>query len=652
MAWHTSRINAVNHLRLDEGCTRFINTDPDQAAAGIAGKLVSDIRTQNRPVVLAVDGFKGARFEAVVEAVRAALTTKGVTSRVIDVSGLFKPPHELESLLREYERPDDPSYGRVYYGRMQDLMDPEAVRKCVQEIQACQLRREGGDAIILYGPGATAGVLSGVCDRICYLDVVREQLIIRCEQNIVPPLGGNKPQGFPWKRIYYVEYPVLNRHKKTALRNIDWYLDDNGPVLARCIPAEAYHRMISALAGIPIFFKVFYMPGTFGGKEFGERFAVENLPNTSWDYEISIGDNHLLVDPGNGLVLDIPFYNLIWEEPLRFLGPYSSEAYPDHFPIAIYMQDGNMRDGHLPADLRADYKRTHMPHHLHPDTAYCREHFGEPLGRYETYYIVRADEGACTMHGFRDDADIDEYIAEVRRAAETGMEFDWRKYVYEHPSKTGELHQLPPGTVHGTGGRQIILEIDTNPSRESTEYSFYLYDYNRPNFNYATNDMTGAQAKLQIDHCLAVMRRNRRQKFMAKHARPEPVCVREGSDWREMSFPMYYNMPYQVNRAEFTTCYEDSTAGLFHCLALTKGERVRVWSKAAPDRAVVIEDCDNIVLPAEFGEYVCENLTGVPCEIIKTFLITEGRDHIDLEQEIRDMGEDPDGPGAQGRAAV
>jgi hypothetical protein len=249
------------------------------------------------------------------------------------------------------------------------------------------------------------------------------------------------------------------------------------------------------------------------------------------------------------------------------------------------------------------------------------------------------------MHGFKDDADIDEYIREVRLSAETKQEFDWRKYIYEHPSKTGELHQIPPGTVHGTGGRQMILEIDTNPSRESTEYSFFLYDYCRPCFNYEKLDMTGKPLRLTVDHSLAIMRRNRRQKFMENNIRPAPVCTRSGDDWREMSLPMYYNMPYQVNRLEFRTKIENDTNDMFHCLALTLGTKARVYSKQDPSKEFILEDCDNIVLPACFGPYVCENLGGGPCEIIKTFLIAEPRAHIDQEQEEKDWGVDPDDPG-------
>ena len=184
----------------------------------------------------------------------------------------------------------------------------------------------------------------------------------------------------------------------------------------------------------------------------------------------------------------------------------------------------------------------------------------------------------------------------------------------------------------------MILEIDTNPSRESTEYSLYLYDYCQPNYNYEKNDFSGRPAKPQIAHSLAVMRRNRRQKFMTENAGLAPFCVREGIDWKEMSFPMYYNMPYQINRFEFASKIEDDTRDMFHCLALTLGQKARVYSKRDPSNEFILQDCDNIVLPACFGEYVCENLSEGRCEIVKVFLITEPRDHIDKSQEEKDWG--------------
>jgi len=628
MAWYTSEENCLNTLSFPDTWLHQIVSGQELVHREMATRLIADLDRLGRPCIFALDGYKGALLAPFLDGIGRILKSEEVDVLLFNVNDIFRPKVEIDEILWDNDRPEDPFFGRVYSGNLADLIDPQKADEVASQWENLRGRKKSRQVVICHGIGAAMPMWLHLIDLIAYCDVTREQIMVRADRNELLPVGEDLPNGFPWKRIYYAEYPMLNRHKARVLRTLDWYIDNSNVSDPRLVPDDVYHSMITELSGRPLSFKVFYMPGTFGGQEFGKRFKVPGLNNTSWDYEINVGDNHLLVDAGHGLVLEIPFYNILWEHPLRLLGSYSTATYPGHFPIGIYMQDGYFVDGDA-----ADFKRTHMPHHLHPDTAYCREHFGEPLGRYETYYIVRADPGACTMHGFKDDADVDEYVEEIKRSAEAGQEFDWRKYVYEHPSKTGELHQIPPGTTHGTGGRQIILEIDTNPSRESTEYSFFLYDFCRPNYNYTRNDFTGHPLRLQLDHGLAVMRRNRNQKFMAAKCRPAPVCIRQGKDWREMSFPMYYNMPYQINRFEFLTQIEDDTCDMFHCLALTLGDKVRVYSKRTPSNDFILSDCDNIVLPACFGEYVCENLGSGPCEIIKTFLITEPRDHIDKAQE-------------------
>jgi hypothetical protein len=639
MAWYTSPDNQINQPRLPEAWLKQILNGSGNIHKALADALLADLNRLKQPLLFALDGYKGVKFQPLIDGIRHQLAAEGVEVVLFNVNDVFRPQAELDEIARPYEKPEDPNFGWVFEGNIEDLTDPAKVKAAAAQWE--KLREDKGrrTVLICHGVGALLGSWRHLFDRVVFCDVTREQIIIRSERNELLPVGETTPAGFPFKRVYYFEYPLLNRHKKQLLKVMDWYIDDSCENDPKLVPAHVYHALITELAGRPICFKVFYMPGMFGGTEFPKRFNVPGLPNNSWDYEISVGDNHLLVDPGDGRILELPFYSLIYEQPLRLLGSYSNATYPDHFPIAIYMQDGWFADSKTP-----DFHRSHMPNHLHPDTAYCRKHFNEPIGRYETYYIVRADEGACTMHGFKDDADIDEYIREVKKSAETKQEFDWRKYIYEHPSKTGELHQLPPGTVHGTGGRQVILEIDTNPSAESTEYSFFLYDYCRPCWNYQKNDMTGKPLRLTMDHSLAIMRRNRRQKFMAEKIRPAPVCIRSGADWREMSFPMYYNMPYQVNRFEFTTKVEDDTNDMFHCLALTLGKKARVYSQRDPFKDFVLEDCDNIVLPACFGPYVIENLGEGECQVIKTLLITEPRANIDQAQEEKDWGVDPDAP--------
>ena len=658
MAWYTSPDNCINRPPMPQAWKDRIVSGIPEASRVIAEALVSDLQRLQRPVFLALDGYKGTRLGLYLSGVTERVRAAGADVIAINVNTVFRSKAELDELSRPFERPEDPAFGRVFEGNIEDLIDPVKVRETAAHWEELKSQRGKRAVVICHGTGAALAPWEHLFDRVAYADVTREQIIIRSERGEILPVGEDTPAGLAFKRAYYFEYPLLNRHKKRLLRRMDWFIDDTSEHDPKLVPADVYHALISEMGGRPVCFKVFYMPGMFGGDEFPKRFNVPGLPNNSWDYEVSVGDNHLLVDvgtssvggassagtaPGSGAprILELPFYNLIYEQPLRLLGSYSTATYPDHFPIALYMQDGWFPDPKKP-----DFRRTHMPHHMHPDTAYSKEHFNEPLGRYETYYIVRADPGACTMHGFKDDADIDEYVREVRASAANQTEFDWRKYIYEHPSRTGELHQIPPGTVHGTGGRQVILEIDTNPSRESTEYSFFIYDFCRPCWNYVKNDMTGKPLRLHVDHGLAIMRRNRRQKFMAEKIRPAPVCIREGKGWREMSFPMYYNMPYQVNRFEFEVSVDDDTTipsdgrqvDSFHCLSLTRGTKARVYSRRDPGNDFVLEDCDTVVLPASFGPYTIENQGEGPCEVVKTTLITEDRSHIDKAREEKDWG--------------
>lgn len=633
MSWYTAQKNRINEPRMLLSWQQGVVQGTDAAVETVATQLWKESERLNRTVIVAVDGFKAASVGKFASMLGNKLQSNGGHVELWNVTSVFFPPVELNRRVVEYSRPDDPDFGFVFEGRIEDFVDRSLVAETVKRWSSLKEQAGRHRFVICHGMGASSDLWSHELDRTVYLDLTREQVIRRAEAREVTPLGSDEKEGFPWRKIYYVEYPALNRHKKSVLARVDWYVDSCDDTKLLLIPAQVYHALMVELSGMPVCFKVFYMPGTFGGTELAHRFGVEGLPNTSWDYEVSVGDNHMLVDVGLGRTAEIPFYNLIMEQPLRVLGSYSHKRYPDHFPIAIYMQDG-----YFPPGDRSEFKRTHMPHHLHPDSSYTRQNFNEPIGRYETYYIVRADPGAVTMHGFRDDADIDEYIKKVKEAAGTGQEFDWHPYVYEHPSTTGELHQLPPGTVHGTGGRQMILEVDTNPSRESTEYSFYLYDYCRKSFNYTTNTLDAPPVRLQLEHSLKQMRRHRRQEFMAKNCRAAPVCIRSGTDWKEVSFPMYFNMPYQVNRLEFRSTIHDDTRDMFHCLSLTRGTSVLVQSQQTLSQFFRLEDCDSIVVPASFGPYVCVNLTADPCEIIKTTLITEERSHIDKQAEEEIIG--------------
>lgn len=147
------------------------------------------------------------------------------------------------------------------------------------------------------------------------------------------------------------------------------------------------------------------------------------------------------------------------------------------------------------------------------------------------------------MHGSCQNFDVKEFKQTVLDSDQKGVKFDWTKYVKEWPSKAVDLHLIPAGTVHGTGGNQLILEMDTCPSIVGTEYSFFLYGFLRPTWDESTRAMTGKKMKLHIKHGFRQCRWNRKEKWVVGNLKPNPRVLREGDGWSEKQFNSYRTMP-------------------------------------------------------------------------------------------------------------
>jgi len=108
--------------------------------------------------------------------------------------------------------------------------------------------------------------LSGLCvelralyDSIFYFDITREFIIKRMAENKVVPLGGSEPRNIFWKQLYYVDYPILNRHKKYVFNYMNWYVDNNYSDKPKLMSRDVYDGIVSALVKYPLRFKRVFM---------------------------------------------------------------------------------------------------------------------------------------------------------------------------------------------------------------------------------------------------------------------------------------------------------------------------------------------------------------------------------------------------------
>ena len=124
--------------------------------------------------------------------------------------------------------------------------------------------------------------------------------------------------------------------------------------------------------------------------------------------------------------------------------------------------------------------------------------------------MVKAWKGAKTYHGLKDNTDLKELRRLSVRAEKKNIAFDHDKYVNSWPSKQGDLFLIPAGTVHASGAKQLVLELDLDPSWGPQEYTFHIYDYLRKNLDRTLRD-------IHIDHSFSVIHSYRRTSWIPNH---------------------------------------------------------------------------------------------------------------------------------------
>jgi hypothetical protein len=255
MPWYTV-VDAVNRPNLSTVQSQSIRIGYDQIGPHIADQIIQGRKNKNRPSLLALDGYLGARMPALVQAITAALPGH-LSVNLTDINTLFKSRQLLEHFFQPYLT-DDPSFGRVCKAALGTLMDEKKLLEFRQEL--LKQKRSGNssqrpDVVICYGCGAALPCLRPLFDFVYYVDLSREALVRRLERGEVVPPGGSEPEDIYWKRLYYIYYPMLNRQKKTVFKYMDGYIDDNDEETPKLLSGKMYDDMVSALVTYPLRFK-------------------------------------------------------------------------------------------------------------------------------------------------------------------------------------------------------------------------------------------------------------------------------------------------------------------------------------------------------------------------------------------------------------
>jgi hypothetical protein len=611
MPLYESRQNAENRIKVPKAVSNSLVIGSKAVLAEIIRLIRKQRRQSKRPVTVALEGWYGVPWKKIAAGLARAARAAGLTLELHDVNAVFKPLAEVRQYKRRYIT-DDPSFGYVNdHGTIADLMDRSKLQALKQQLRAAgREHRNDCAAIAVYGSGAAVPELGRAYDLMFYFDKTLQPLLWQMWDGELVPFATDEPdRSYGWKEYYYCDFYLLDRQKSYARERMDFYVEGIDFAELKMLPRASYDAMMCTLVGYPIKEVKIFQPGPWGAYRYRDLWDVPGLECSAWN-ELAGPELSMLVDIGQERAINLPVTNLL-QYPQQFVGPHIHRTLPGMFPMDVWLDDG-----YFPKPMPAE--RISMPVHNHPSTGYVRRHFNEPLGRYETYYIAEAYEGANTWMGFKEDADLEEWEEKCRRSARTGKPIkDWKKYVANHASNVGDLYLIPPGTSHGHGGNQMVLEMDTVPSVAGTEYSFYMYDYCRNSWDDKTKTMTGRPVRMHLDHGFDVDEW-RRENWVRRHLRARAKVVRWTKEYWMDRYSSYGPMPFEIERFFFKRRADNHTHGRWlNIVTLTVGDRVLIRSKQHPERQTEIECYQSAVVPACFGEYEFVNLNGGQCTVVQ-----------------------------------
>ncbi len=551
--------------------------------------------------IILLDGWYGVNWEAIIAPLKTSLPA--VSFR--ESPSLFRSQDEIDQYRVPYVT-DDPSFGWVNdSGCLEDLMSQEKINAFKQSAL------KEGKTTVLYGTGSAIQSLVSEARLICYFDFTMQPLLWQIWDGRLIPFGCSTPdKTYAWKKYYYNDFYLLLRQKKYVFDKMDFYVEYVDESVPKLIDVNTYNFIIDELVKQPVKQVKITQPGPWGAYRYKDLWEIEGLECNAWN-ELAGIELSVLIDWGGECLINMPAQNFM-QRPVQMVGEYIHQTYPDLMPLQVWLDDG-----YFPEPV--PFERSSMPIHNHPGTDYVKKHFNEPLGRYETYYIVESYKGSSTWMGFQEDADLEEWERLCRESENKKEIPNWQDFISRWDTNVGDLFLIPPGTTHGHGGNQMILEMDTGPSVAGTEYSFFTFDFARNTWDDEKKEMTAPPMRMHLDHAFDNNKFIRENRVRDTH-RARPVTIDGNGKFRKDRYTSIPEMPFHIERIFFEHRAENDTEGKYMQIAtLTEGKNVTIRSIENPEYSTTIERLQSCVIPAGFGkhEYINEDGTHAMVVLIR-----------------------------------
>lgn len=537
--------------------------------------------TTHKQVV--IDGYGGIFWKEVKQCLQAQFQAKAINVHWIDVSACMKSEDKIQAMVEPFLGTPDSVWGTRTTCTLADFFEPQALQKLQPTADA--------NITIAFGTGAA---LLNWNAPVIYLDLPKNEIQYRMRALAITNLGSKTTarSSAMYKRFYFVDWVVLNEHKKNIAASIAVVGDAQWKDSLNWMLADDLRAGLSEISKTVFRVRPWFEAGAWGGQWMKEHITSLNKDevNYAWSFEMIVPENGIVFESDHNL-LEVSFDFLMFLQHRQVLGKHAP-VFGYEFPIRF--------------DFLDTWEGGNLSIQCHPTLPYIREQFGETITQDETYYILDCKEDAQVFLGFQDSINPAEFRQALENSKANKKVVEINKFVQSHSASKHDLFLIPNGTVHSAGVNNLVLEISATPYI----FTFKMYDWLRL-------DLNGEPRAINIEHAFNNLNFERKGERVTDELISKQAVIEKGADWQLVHCPTHAAHFYDVHRLEFSSHIAVQTNNTCHVLMLVEGSAVTV--ETANGVKATFSYAETFVVPAAAGSYTLINNGTGTAKVVKAF---------------------------------
>ena len=556
----------------------------------IAGRLKASLHLdENGKGILVVDCYQGTNEEEILK----SLTSHIHPDHIFLSSDAMLPEKEILALTQN-DVTEDRIFGYLTRLTMNQFFDSERITETKNQIANIET-----GIVLLFGIGAT--LLTDELHTLAYIDMARWEIQLRMRRNEVDNLGiFNKTDSFEkqYKRGYFVDWRICDRHKKTLMDNWDFVLDTNTSGQPKILTGRLVNEGLSLTTKQPFSPVPYFDAGPWGGQWMKEICDLDKeKENYAWCFNCVPEENSMLFSLGE-VKFELPSINAVFHEPIALLGDAVYGRFGDEFPIRFDFLD-TMNGGNLSLQV-------------HPTTEYIQEKFGIHYTQDESYYILDAKDDAVVYLGLKEDVNPEEMMSDLKVSQKNGTAFQHEKHIEKWPAKKHDHFLIPAGTVHCSGRNSMVLEISATPYI----FTFKLWDWGRLGLD-------GKPRPINIEHGENVINWERTKDWTASNLINQIQEIESGDGWRSEKTGLHEREFIETRRHWFSDKVHHKSVNGVQVFNVISGREIIVESANGAFSPQVFHYAETFIVPASAGDIIISpygKSKGKECATIKAYV--------------------------------